>query len=79
MLGFQEYSWNVLGLLFNSNYLSLKQCTVCIWAQAGEEGTGDMNLLYARWMSPLFEHTTAASCAGPPGQLLWVGAGMKIT
>lgn len=48
MLGFQECSWNVLGLLFNSNYLSLKQCTVCIWAQAGEEGTGDMNLLYAR-------------------------------
>lgn len=53
MLGFQECSWNVLGLLFNSNYLPLKQCTVCIWVQAGEEGTGDMNLLYARWMSPL--------------------------
>lgn len=39
-----------------------------------------MNLLYARWMNPLLEHTTAAAlCAGPPGQLLWVGAGMEIT
>lgn len=70
----------MLGPHFNSNYLSLKQCTVCIWVQAGEEGTGDMNLLYARWMSALFEHTTAAAPgAGPPGQLLWVGAGMETT
>lgn len=80
MLGFQECFWNVLVLLFNSDYLSLKQCAVSTWAQAGGEGTGDMNLLYARWMSPLFEHTApAAPCAGPPGQLWWVGAGMEIT
>lgn len=78
MLGFQECSWNVLGLLFNSNYCSLKQC-ICIWVQAGEEETVDMNLRYARWMSPVFEHTTAvAPCADPPCQLLWVGAGMEI-
>ena len=34
-----------------------KQSAVCIWAQAGEEGAGDMNLVRATWTGPLFEHT----------------------
>lgn len=76
MLGFQEFSWNVLELLFNSNYLSLLNSVLYAFGfrQVRKEQGHEFTVLQARWMSPLFEHTTAAA---PPRQLLWVEVGME--